>query len=273
MTAVTAFVSFRNWALSRYGSVITPNSEVSTMEASNLQSPLMADIWRTQSEDEYFDIDLQQQRPIDILVLIGPKFDDPDEDESQQPFVESDQVTISMSNSAAGGIDVLPETTVNMNYRKGIGYFVWMPTSTVTARYVRVRVNAISRVANAYFDLSYVWLGQRHQFAYNYSFNDEFTVMDLGLTDKSPTSGSMYYNKGAKLRKHTLDFSLIQNSEVRNFKEFHWFVGKGEPFIFSLADTGDLSYDTMLCHFVSEPGLSVTSPITNRTRYNLEEVR
>lgn len=244
-----AWFSYKNW-VDLGATVITSDSEVSNMLASNVQKPQVAKFWRTSSHAAYILIDFGADKDVDVAAFVTPREIGLHAESLTPAMIQTDQVR---HRGWADGLDpdvdghTYSSGWINSNVHPRFGYHTHILSSTETVRYWRIDFDVTSREAgDDDFDVGRVWLGPRVTSDYFYAVGARFGWRESNISNEAPRSGIQYRGKTKRWRVGAFTFRHVLLTEADKFEDLDAYVGTSQQLVFGKEETGTLERDIML---------------------------
>jgi len=230
------------------GVMVTASSEVATMPVSNLQRRQVGKLWRTQSENGWFQVDFGSDQSIDTLAFLVQRFHGHDANTEQAPLAADDQVLHQLwSDGQTPGVDtpVYNPSAENSNIHIGFGYHTHLISTPQTARYWRCTITGTSRAALGYFDIGRPFAGLRYSPPYNFVYGAGQGWTEKATIPEAERTATQFPSAGEKYRVWDVTYLFPETAE-ESFEDVVRDGGQSGQMLFGRKDT-DLARNVLLC--------------------------
>lgn len=218
-----------SWINGIDGAILSAGNQVSTLPVANIADRKVQKAWRSgNATASWFGADLRTATSLGVIGLFGMN------------IAAADTVRIRLSNVAVGNNELLDTTALASNVAAGYGQYVYVPVAPITARYLRVDINAPSRASQGNFDVGRAWAGPvwtppiNFSLGYGEQFNDGSSVL------KAPRSGARFVDEGAVWRSFDMTFDWLDDADRIDALEIDRVCGKRGQLLFVPDTAGDL---------------------------------
>lgn len=250
---------------------LTADSEEAAMPVENIADRLTYRVWRTQNEVAYFRAEWAVGVEMQAFVLSFPPVRDPSSGVASS-IAADDEITIKVSNVSAGASELL-NVTLDSNAIRQRGYFAYVADAAVIGRYLEVSINAASRSAQGFFELSYAHVGRLFQPGINFATGSSIDFQERSLVSVTPFEGSTFAQSRARLLGFSGVWDLIRAAELPAWQEMQEQAGTTQPVAFGLTASGNLGRKAFVARFEQPLHLSFRSNGNARARVELLENR
>lgn len=232
------------------------------MEATNLQSPQVYKIWRTEAATEDLTVEFGADRTVDILACVFLRKTGLAALDLSPDFASTDTIRHRLYDSGNGLL--WDSTALASGVDPQVGYHVLDVKALNGASVDSVRKWVIdftgtSRVAAGYFDVGRIWAGETFQPTANYNFGARFAWDDGSKISRAARSHAEFVDVGAMRRIWTVNFNSLRTADETQFDQMERLIGLNTQMLFCKADSGDLHDQTILCRQDKAQGISQTN--------------
>jgi hypothetical protein len=229
---MTSLFSWQNWIDT---ATLAAGDQATTLPVANLKDRRVQKCWRSgTSTATYFTADFGAAQQIDVIALFG------------LTLSETDTVRIRLSNTALGDGEILDTTALASGVLDGYDQYVYLPEASLSARYLRIDVDAASRAAIGNFDLGRAWVGPGWFPAIGYSLGQGVKWNDDSTVIRSPRSGATFVDKTPPYRSRDISFEWLSQDDQNALMDMDRLVGRGGQMLFIPDTQGDLARDPLL---------------------------
>lgn len=229
---------------------ITADSEETALPVTNVVDRLAFRKFRSQSESVVISAEWPVAVTFQVVVLQFPSSRDP-VSSTPNEIDPTDQIIIRVSDVAAGGAELIDNTAASGVVRRR-GYYAIVFDAPVTARFLDIEINAVSRAALQYVDVGYAHAGPIFQPGANFNVGSTIGFPEESLINTSSTGGSSFVESRGRLLAFDGVWGLVQDAERQQWLIMQEEAGQTLPIAFGLTDQGDLSRKVFIARFSDE---------------------
>ena len=189
------------------GTVLSASNPVSGLDAANLSTPIVQQVYRAQSGNGWFQADFGASKSIGVVafecwrngLVIGA---------ADTVRLQLDAVTPgagAVYDSGAGASSIVP----------AFGYWLAFFATPKTARYVRITIAS----AASYFQVGRLWAGPALQPTRNFAYGWGREWDDASVVTKAPKSGIRIRNLGPKFRTLSIAFNALASADADSVED------------------------------------------------------
>ncbi len=182
---------------------IRASGQIDTLPAVHVRHPVVAKRWQCPGTAGWIELDAGAPVPVRGLVAAGCHIGPAD----------TIRWRLSLGHAAAGDVldtGPVPATGVELD-----GYAAWLLPATVTARHLRVDVDAPSRTAKGWFGLGRLFWADGWQPTAGAEYGARERPIDPSVIDRAPVSGAEYIVRRPSYREITLTFGALDAAADR----------------------------------------------------------
>lgn len=150
----------------------------------------------------------------------------------------------------------------------GHGVWAYCPIAAITARYLRFRF--VGSASDLYFQAGRIWAGPALVTGRQVSYNHETSVVDPGISARSPITGLRDVQRGAPYRRCRWPLGLLTSAEAASLREAALESGTTGQVFAARIDT-DLAGTGMFGAFAEPPSLRQASHNVWQSEIVIEE--
>lgn len=265
--------SYLNW-LDSQACEITPDLEVVTLPASNLQQRSGDKIWRTpeitaDDSSAGFLADFGATREVQALAFIVPRINDPGSYDHTAMMVASDTVRHRLDLTTPGAGTLHDSTVISSGVLDGYGYHVYKLNTPVNARYWRCDLNVPSRAGEGFFDMSRAWAGPVVNITIGFNYGENHTWLSDSIVYRAARGIGDIVETVDSLQSWSLDFGAVTDAERAEFINFERRLTHAGQFLIC---RDDLPAGTRAMFARQETSSGITSVTYQRNRKLLKLV-
>lgn len=196
-----------SWVNLADSGTMSAGSAVATLPVNNLQDTVVQKVWRSNaSTNTYVQVDLGSAQTVGVICLAGLN------------IAATDTIAIALDVTTPGAGAVLSVAAAASNVVAGHGLWVYVLATSLSARYVRLTINAPSLVGTpGYIQAGRLWVGAAWQPGRNFGYGWGQNWTDGSQIDTAPRSGAEYVNLGPKRRFVSFSFDGLTEAEARTY--------------------------------------------------------
>lgn len=227
--------SLFSWVNAIDGASLAAGDQVVTLPVANLADPKIQKLWRSgTSTATFFTADLRSAISLGVIGLFGCNLS------------STDTVRIRLSNVAVGSSELLDTTALASGIADGYGQYVYVPAAAISARYLRVDINAPSRASYGNFDIGRAWAGPVWNPAVNFSLGWGEDFEDPSVVTESPRSGAAFVDTQAKRRVMALGYDFLSPADKDSAMDLARQAGRSGQLLFVPDTAGSLAKGPLL---------------------------
>lgn len=236
-------------------------SQVSTLPVTNLKDTRIGRIMRsTAPTATVIDIDLGATKAFNVIALIGVD------------IVAGDTVNIQCSTVSAGGTDVLNTGAQNCNVVDGYDLFMYYRAASISARYIRLTINAASRAAAGFVDIGRLLVAPAIVPQYDpASYQDE--LIDGAVKDRGLRSGVLFVDKAYKMRRVSFTIKSMGETSARLLQTMDRAAGQSSQVFCCLRPTDATAWpkEAIFGYFSNDNSMDYMVPLLFDKSYQIEQ--
>lgn len=215
--------------------------------------------WRSVTLNVWLQIDFGANVDIDVVALVFPR-DTAFPSGTVQFLMDADGGT-----PGAGAAD--DSGSVTLDIAEGYGYQVYLPSATVTARYLRIQFAAtgVSKI-----DVGRVWAGELFEPERNIDAGYVDRWLDASTKTRGKRSGSTFVDSLPRFREVAFRFSTVSQSDRDTHEELQRVIGASRQALL-LIDPDNTKKQTVLGRLEQPSGLGYRTVNLYETSYLLRE--
>lgn len=228
--------------------MLSSSGHAGDLAPSNLADPIIGKRWRTTSLTGWAQADFGSNKSVDVLAFAFPR---------DTAFPTSGKVTwtLDADGGTAGSGVAYSSGAVDIGAADGYGYHLHVPSSSVSARYVRFTFSGVSGIE--FIDVGRLWAGRKFVPTYDVAGGYEEAWGDLSITHVAERSGAEYVDPRPRQRSYAFGFEALDSDERDEVREMGRIVGTSQQVLFCL-DPSKFSRETVIGR------LSASLPIRHR---------
>ena len=250
---------------------ITTDSEEQSLPVTNVRDPLHFEIWRTQSTDAKLQFTWAEPQEIQAILIGFTAHRDPNSSAPNSIDI-SDAIRISASNVGLGQSDI-HDDIVLADVNRVRGYFGYVTSQALSARFLEVTISAASRVPQGYFDVWYAHVGPLFQPGRNYNTGSNVDFPEESLASISPTGGATFTESRSRLLSFDGSWSLIDETEGQIWRDMQERTGVTVPIAFGRRANTSFAREVMIARFADSIRFSAGQSRRESARVSLIENR
>lgn len=229
---------------------LSADSEEETLPVANIADRLSFRKFRSTSETVTISAAWDEAVTFQCVVLMFPAHRDPVA-VSENEIDPTDEITVNVSNVAPGGSEILSNTAASGVVRQR-GYYALVFDDPVTARYLDITIDATSRAALLFVDVSYLHVGPLFYPSANFNVGSTIGFPEESLINVSPTGASAFVESRGRLLSFDGVWGLVTEDERQDWLTMQESVGLTHPLAFGLTDQGSLARKVFIARFTDE---------------------
>ncbi|MBO6542286.1 MAG: hypothetical protein JJ939_12020 [Alphaproteobacteria bacterium] len=253
-----AKISYSN-LVDRAGTMIGSSGVSGTMPPQNLSDPRPLKRWRTTNMTAWGQCDFGSDESIDVVCLVF----------ARDVAFPSGSIThtFDASGGTAGAGAVHSSGSVSLGLSEGYGYHVYLPPSTITARYWRwtYAASAVSAI-----DAGRAWAGALWQPTRNVDLGHTDRWLDASRSVRAVRSGASFVEELPRFREMSFSFGAISEADRSIHMEIQRIAGTSKQVLF-LLDPDTPATQTILGRIEQTSGLRSRAFQLHESSYLIRE--
>lgn len=257
--------------------VVIADAEITEAPASNLTQRNADTIYRATGilsgdSEIILDFDFGSSKSIDVLSFMTTRSSDPAIGDQGSTLSGSDTVRHQLGTTS-GGNDVYDSGLLGHGMISGHGIHTHILPSTQSARYWRLRINALSHIESApggEVDFTRAWAGEVFNFDINSDYGADIQWQSNSVVIKTERGAEEFIDIGDSFRAVNMTFSGINQSEFNYLLDFDRITSGQQQILFGSQKT-ELGRFSLLGRNSPTGGVTYLSPGRFRKRLRIIE--
>ena len=268
------WLSWFNW-VDAATATLDADAEAGDLVAENLRERQGYKAWRTDGlstgvTDAGITIDFGQVRAVEALAVMFPRTNDPTLYDEPADFAATDTIRHRLSAVSAGAGELYDSGVAASGVLAGYGYHVIRLPAAVNARWWRLDLDAISRAALGYVDVTRIWAGPVWAPNVGFSFGDGYGWGSDSSVSRASRGVAEFVDNIEPIRTWSLALDGLSDSEREELLEFERRVTTGAQFLIARSDVAQ-GKGEMLARQQQSLGMSSLAFARNSKAFRLGE--